>query len=89
MKFFEFYSNKTQNTILLIKSPKFVFHISSNILKLSLRSTNSLLELHFPTRENELIRGNYYKWNEINNEYIRFNITVDIDQSLINEFNTI
>jgi hypothetical protein len=93
VKLFEFYSKKSQNrTIIhipLIKSPRFAFHISSNILKLSLRSLNSSLELRFPTRENELVRGNYYKWDEIKNEHIRFNLTVDVDQTLINEFNTV
>ncbi|CAF2671545.1 unnamed protein product [Rotaria sp. Silwood2] len=93
VKLFEFYSKKLQNSTIihipLIKSPKFVFHISLNILKLSLRSKNSLLELQFSTRENESIRGNYYKWNEINNEHIKFNINVDIDHSLINQFSIV
>jgi len=78
VKLFEFYSEKLhKKTIIhipIIKSPKFVFHISLNILQLSLRSTNSLLQLQFSTRENELVRGNYYKWNEINNEHMKFNI---------------
>lgn len=93
VKLFEFYSNKSENKIIthipLIKLPKFIFHISLNLLQLNLRSNNSLLELQFSTRENELIRGYYYKWNEIKNEYTKFNITVDVDQSLINQFNTI
>ncbi|CAF0951792.1 unnamed protein product [Rotaria sordida] len=93
VKLFEFYSKNLQNSTIihipLIKSPKFVFHISSSILKLNLRSNNTLLELQFSTRENESIRGNYYKWNEINNEHIKFNINVDIDHSLINQFNII
>jgi hypothetical protein len=90
VKLFEFYFKKSSNIhIPLIKSPKFVFHISSNILILSLRSINSLLELRFSTRENEAIRGSYYKWNELKNEHIKFNITVEVDRNLINEFNII
>jgi hypothetical protein len=88
VKLLEFYSEKSQKKS-LIKSPRIVFHISLNILQLSLRSTDSLLELQFSTRENELIRGNYYKWNENKNEHMKFNITVDVDQSLINQFNTV
>jgi hypothetical protein len=76
------------NHIPLVKPTRFIFHISSNILKLTFRSANSLLELCFTTRENESVKGNYYKWDEIQNEYTRFNITVDIDQSLMKEFNT-
>jgi hypothetical protein len=93
VKLFEFYSKKSSNmTIIhipLIKPAGFVFHITSNLLTLSLRSINSLLELRFSTRENEAVRGSYYKWNDIKNEHIRFNITVEVDQSLINEFHTI
>jgi len=93
VKLLEFYSEKSQKKpiihIPLIKSPRLVFHISLNILQLSLRSANSLLELKFSTRENELVRGNYYKWNENKNEHIKFNIIVDVDQSLINQFNTV
>jgi len=93
VELFEFYPEKSEKKAIihipLIKSPKFVFHISLNILQLSLRSTNSLLELRFSTRENELVRGNYYKWNEIKNEHMKFNVTVNVDQSLMNQFNII
>jgi hypothetical protein len=92
VKLFEFYSEKSPTRTIIhipfLKPPRLVFHISLNILQLNLRSTNSLLELRFCTRENELVRGSYYKWNEIKNEHTRFNVTVDVDQSLINEFNT-
>jgi len=88
VKLFEFYSKKIIH-IPLIKPAGFVFHITSNLLSLSLRSINSLLELRFSTRENEAVRGSYYKWNDIKNEHIRFSITVEVDQSLINEFHTI
>lgn len=92
-KLFEFYSNEIQNStsvsIPLIKPPKILYHIPSNTLILSLRSSTSLLELHFLTRENESIRGYYYKWDENNNESIKFNITVEIDYNLISLFNII
>lgn len=84
-KLFEYFSNTIVH-IPLVKQAKFVFHIALNILKLSLRSMNSLLELHISTRESEAIRGSYYKWND---EYCKFNATVGIDHSLIDQFNTI
>ena len=91
-KLFEYNSKTLQNRstiyIPLIKPPRFVFHLLSNILKLSLRTSNSLLQLQFSTRENEPVRGYYYKWNVVNNEYITFDITVDVDHSLINELTT-
>ncbi|CAF3664743.1 unnamed protein product [Rotaria sp. Silwood1] len=93
VKLFEFYSKKLQNSTIihipLIKTPKFIYYISLNILKLNLRSKNSLLELQFSTKENESIQGYYYKWNEINNEIIKFNINIDIDHTLINQFNIV
>jgi hypothetical protein len=93
VKLFEFDSEKSSNrTIIpipLVKSPRFLFHISLNLLQLSLRGMNSLLELRFSTREHEPIQGNYYKWNDSKNEHNKFNITVAIDQSLISQFNTI
>jgi hypothetical protein len=90
VKLFEFYSqNRTIIHIPLVQSSRFVFHISLNLLQLSLRGTNSLLELRFSTREHEPIQGNYYKWNDTKNEHRKFNVTVAIDQSLINQFNTI
>ncbi|CAF3385503.1 unnamed protein product [Rotaria socialis] len=94
VQLFEFYSkglkNKTIIPILLIKPPKFVFHIPSNTFKISLRSCNSLLELQLSTRENEPIRGYYYRWNETNsNEQMKFQITLEIDHSLMNQFNII
>ncbi|CAF0731706.1 unnamed protein product [Adineta steineri] len=90
VKLFEFYFRKSSNTkmipIQLTKKPKFLFQISSNLLILYLRSSNSLLELRFSTRENEIVRGIYYQWNEIKNEHIRFDTNVEIDQSLIDKF---
>ena len=89
VKLFEYYSKTLENRatihIPLIKPPRFLFHLLSNILKLSLRTSNSLLQLQFSTRESEPIRGHYYKWSVVNNEHIRFHITVDVDHSLINE----
>ncbi|CAF2048360.1 unnamed protein product [Rotaria magnacalcarata] len=94
VKLFEFYSeglkNKTIIPILLIKPPKLIFHIPSNTLKINLRSGNSLLELQLSTKENEPIRGYYYRWNETNsNEQMKFQITLEIDHSLMNQFNII
>jgi hypothetical protein len=93
VKLFEFYSEKSSNRtvihIPLVKSPRLIFHISLNLLQLSLRSMNSLLELRFSTREHESIQGSYYQWNDIQNEHRKFHTTVTIDQSLIDQFNTI
>lgn len=93
IKLFEFYSIKSDNHISihipLIKLPKYIYYISTNCLQLNLRSINSLLQLQFTTRDNELIQGYYYKWNDIDNESHKFKATVDIDQNLIRQFNSI
>ena len=89
VKLVEFYSEQTLIAIPLIKLPKFLFHISSNLLHLSLRCANSLLELRFSTREQEPIHGNYYQWNELFNEHRRYDVIVQIDHSLISQLNTV
>ena len=87
VKLFECYAKTSPIIhISIVKQPKFVFHISLSVLMLSLRSSNSLLELRFFTREHEAVRGYYYQWNEIKNEYRKFSINVEIDQSLMNDF---
>ncbi|CAF1075264.1 unnamed protein product [Adineta ricciae] len=87
VKLFECYAKTSPIIhISIIKQPRLVFHISLNVLILSLRSSNSLLELRFFTREHEAVRGYYYQWNEIKNEYKKLNINVEIDQSLMNDF---
>lgn len=88
VKLVEFYSEKSQ-TITLIKSPKFLFHISSHLLQLSLRCENSLLQLRFSTREHEVIQGNYYQWNDSLKEHRRYDVIVQIDQNLMHQLHTI
>lgn len=62
----EFNRNSTSKatSMSLIKPIRFVFHVVSNILKISLRTCQSLVEFGLLTRENEAIRGTFYKWNE-------------------------
>ncbi|UJR31731.1 hypothetical protein I4U23_019211 [Adineta vaga] len=92
VKLFEYYSKKSSNSTIvhipIVKSPRFVFHISLNVLILSVKGNDSLLELRFLTRDNEGIRGHYYQWNEMKNEHRKFSIHVEVDQNLLNELHT-
>ena len=46
----------------LSKPIRFVFHALSNVLKISLRAAESLVELSLWTRDTEPIRGTFYQW---------------------------
>ena len=71
----------------MIKAPRFVFSVLSNVLRLSFRGTHALLELNFGTKDNELIQGTYYKWNTVDNLHQRMNLILEIDQNLMQRFN--
>jgi hypothetical protein len=87
----EFYSTLTSTCrirhVTHSQSPRFVFHLLSNTLKLSLRSEQTLLELCFSTRDMETSRGIYYKWNAIDNIHQRYHFTIEIDRNLLQELN--
>lgn len=78
---------QTVNPLILIRSPKLVFSVFSNLLKLSCRSTQALLELSLSTKDNEPIQGTYYTWNVMENTHQRLNLTLEIDQNLMQQFN--
>ena len=73
---------KTRATNIPLSKPiRFVFHVLSNLLKISLRTAESLVELSLLTRENEPIRGTFYRWNETEpNSSARQTFTIEIDE---------
>ena len=89
MKLIEFYEKDESITdqipLTMIKEPKLHFDLSAHLLKLALRSHQTLLELCFSTRENQSIRGVYYKWNELENQHEQYDVTVQVDVSLLND----
>ena len=82
VKLFEF--TPTATPVLGVQSPRFVFHMASNCLTLNVRSAHALLALCFATRDHEPVRGTYYRWRD--HEHARFDLTVDIDLSLLHQF---
>ena len=93
VKLLEFYFNELKNAkhsipIQLIKSPRFVFDIFLTTLQLNLRTNSSLLQIHFSTRVNAPIRGDYYQWNESKSQFRKYYVTPEIDHSLAKIFQT-
>ena len=82
MKLFEFIPTATP--VQDVQAPRLVFHMASNSLTLNVRSAHALLALSFATRDHEPVRGMYYRWRD--HEHARFDLTLDIDLSLLHRF---